>query len=326
VIGRRIAVEGSVAGDVLRTQQPERLADAPSRLRFALAEHVGAATGLIVPLVFRGEAVGVLAAFDRTVAGPEFSAEDQRLVQAFAASAATAVMTAQSVAAHGLQRSVEASERERVRWARELHDETLQELAALRIALSSARNSGNADVLERAAEEAIERATAAIDALRTLIADIRPASLDELGAGPALEALVARTQRLTGLTITTEIDLAYEAGREPERHVPELEVALYRLVQEGLTNAVKHAGDVHVHVAIAESADAVTVVVRDDGPGFVPDADHEGFGLLGIRERVELVGGTLSVRSAPGSGTTLEATLPARRRGAGQPARLGVAS
>ena len=326
VIGRRLAVEGSVAGDVLRSQQPERLADAPSRLRFALAENVGATTGLIVPLVFRGEAVGVLAAFDRTVAGPEFTPEDQRLVQAFAATAATAVMTAQNVAAQGLRRSVEASERERVRWARELHDETLQELAALRIVLSGARNSGDPHALERAAEEAIERATAAIRALRSLITDMRPASLDELGAGPALEALVDRTRRLSGLTVTTDIDLAYEAGREPERHVGETEVAIYRLVQEGLTNAIKHAGDADVHVAIAESADAVTIVVRDDGPGFTPDAHHEGFGLLGLRERVELVGGTLKVRSAPGAGTTLEATLPGRRRGPEQTTRFGVAS
>jgi two-component system, NarL family, sensor histidine kinase DevS len=326
VVGRRIAVEGSVAGDVLRTQQPERLADAPSRLRFALAEHVGAATGLIVPLVFRGEAVGVLAAFDRTVAGPEFSAEDQRLVQAFAASAATAVMTARSVAAHGLKRSVEASERERVRWARELHDETLQELAALRIALSSARSSGDATALEQAAEEAIERATAAIAGLRSLITDMRPASLDELGAGPALEALIDRTRRLSGLTVRADIDLAYEAGREADRHDPEIEVAIYRFVQEGLTNAVKHAGDARVVVTVAEGADEIVVGVRDDGPGFATDAHHEGFGLIGLRERVELVGGTVTVQSGPGAGTTLEASLPVRRRTGARATRLDVAS
>ena len=326
VVGRRIAVAGSVAGDVLRTQQPERLADAPSRLRFALAEHVGAATGLIVPLVFRGEAVGVLAAFDRVVAGPEFSAEDMRLMQAFAASAATAVMTAQNVTAQGLRRSVEASERERVRWARELHDETLQELAALRIALSGARKSGDAKALERAAEEALERATAAIAALRNLITDMRPAALDELGAGPAVEALVDRTRRLSGLTITTDIDLAYESGRETERHLPETEVAMYRLVQEGLTNAVKHADGAVVHIAIADDENVVTIRVHDDGPGFAPDAHHEGFGLIGVRERVTLTGGTLSIESAPGAGTTLEATLPARRRTSEAPSRLDVAS
>ena len=272
-------------------QQPERLADAPSRLRFALAEHVGAATGLIVPLVFRGEAVGVLAAFDRTVAGPEFSAEDQRLVQAFAATAATAVMTAQNVAAHGLRRSVEASERERVRWARELHDETLQELAALRISLSSARKSGDAQALERAAEEAIERATAAIDALRNLITDMRPASLDELGAGPALEALVDRTQRLSGLSITTEIDLAYEAGRETR--TPRPRDRGRDLPPRAGGRSPTRSSTPATSPCMSRSrraADAVTIRVRDDGPGFTPDAHHEGFGLLGLRERVELVG------------------------------------
>ncbi|MGZ8633716.1 MAG: sensor histidine kinase [Solirubrobacteraceae bacterium] len=326
VVGRRIAIAGSVAGDVLRTQQPERLADAATRLRFALAVHLGASTGLIVPLVFRGEAVGVLAAFDRVVAGPDFTAEDMRLMQAFAASAATAVMTAQNVTARGLQRSVEASERERLRWARELHDETLQELAALRIALSSARKSGDAPALGQAADEAVERATAAIAALRNLITDMRPAALDELGAGPAVEALVDRTRRLSDLTITTEIDLAYEAGREPERHLPETEVAIYRLVQEALTNAVKHAGEAAVHVSITDSEQAVTIRVHDDGPGFEPDAHHEGFGLIGARERVALTGGTLHIESCPGAGTTLEASLPMRRRTTEAPARLHVAS
>jgi signal transduction histidine kinase len=248
-----------------------------------------------------------------------------RLMQAFAASAATAVMTAQNVSAQGVQRSVEASERERVRWARELHDETLQELAALRIVLASARSSGDPGALERAAEDAIERATAAIDALRNLITDMRPASLDELGAGPAVEALIDRTRRLSGLTITTEIDLAHEAGREVQRHAPELEVAIYRFVQEALTNAVKHAGDATVHVSIREGED-VTIRVHDDGPGFAPDARHEGFGLIGLRERVALTGGTLRVESAPGAGTTLEASLPVRRRTSELPARRHIAS
>jgi signal transduction histidine kinase len=324
LVGRRMPVEGTVAGDVLRTQQSERLADAPARLRFALAEQVAARTGLIAPLVFRGEAVGVLAAFDRMTAGPDFTAEDQRLVNAFAAAAATAVMTAQSVAAQGLRRSVEASERERVRWARELHDETLQELAALRIALSSARKAGDDHSLERAAEEAIERATIAIEGLRGLIADMRPAALDELGAGPALEALVERAQRLSGLTVTAEVDLAYEAGRAHQRHEPEVEVTIYRMVQEGLTNAAKHAPRANVHVTVADG-DNLLVRVRDDGPGFSPAAHHEGFGLIGLRERVELVGGNFTVESTPGSGTTLEAVMPVRRRGDG-PVRTDVAS
>jgi len=326
VVGRRIALEGSVAGDVMRTQRPERLADAPSRLRFGLAEHVGAASGLIVPLVFRGNAVGVLAAFDRTIAGPEFSAEDQRLIQAFAASAATAVTTAQNVAAQGLKRSVEASERERVRWARELHDETLQELAALRIALSSARTSGDGNALEHATDEAIERATSAISALRNLITDMRPASLDELGAGPALKTLIERVRRLSGLSVSADIELAYEGGRASERHVPEIEVAMYRLVQEGLNNAWKHGGGAEVDVSVVERDQTVVIRVHDNGLGFVPDAHHEGFGLIGVRERVALAGGTLSVQASPGAGTTLEASLPARRRAPAAARQIDIAS
>ena len=243
-------------------------------------------------------------------------------MQAFAAVAATAVTTARNVAAHGLRRSVEASERERLRWARELHDDSLQELAALRIALSSGRSAGDPRTLERAAAEAIERASAAIDGLRALIADIRPAALDELGAGPALDALLERTRRLSGVDITADIDLAYEAGRSDKRHLAEVEVAIYRLVQEGLTNAVKHGGDARVHVSIDDVDDTVKIRVRDDGAGFEPDARHEGFGLIGVRERVALAGGTLRVTSGRGCGTTLEAVLPSRRRAAAAP-RLG---
>jgi signal transduction histidine kinase len=326
VVGQRLPLEGTVAGEVMRTQRPERLSDAAARLRFALADHVGARTGLLMPLVFRGEAVGVLAAFDRSVSGPEFTAEDMRLMQAFAATAAIAVTTAQTMTAQGLRRSVEASERERVRWARELHDESLQELAALCMGLSRARKAGDATALEHAADDAIERASAAIESLRGLITDMRPASLDELGAGPALDALIERTRRLSELRISWEIDLAYEAGRESERHAPDLEVAIYRLVQEGLNNAAKHAGGATVHVSIVEADGVVTIRVQDDGPGFAVGTHHEGFGLIGARERVELVGGHVRAKSAPGEGATLEASLPVRRRESDSGAVLDVAS
>jgi signal transduction histidine kinase len=326
VVGHRLPIEGTVAGEVMRSQQPERLSNAAARLRFALAERVGAATGRLMPLSLRGEAVGVLAAFDRTVDGPEFSAEDVRLVQAFAATAATAVTTAQNAAAQGLKRSVEASERERVRWARELHDESLQELAALRIGLSHARKAGDPTALEHAADNAIERATTAIEGLRSLITDMRPASLDELGAGPALEALIERMRRLSALRITSEIDLAYEAGREGGRHVSDIEVAIYRLVQEGLNNATKHAPGANVTVTVVEGDEVVTIRVQDDGPGFVSSTRHEGFGLIGVRERVELAGGQLRMESTPGMGTTLEASLPIRRRERGPGAAFDVAS
>src|SRR5207244_11255297 len=110
--------------------------DVGQRLRQPLAGRVEAESGLLMPLIYRGRPVGVLGAFDR--AGGEFSADDERLLESFANSAAIAVATAQRVAAQARGRSIEASARERTRWARELHDETLQDLAGINVLLSSA--------------------------------------------------------------------------------------------------------------------------------------------------------------------------------------------
>jgi signal transduction histidine kinase len=132
-------------------------------------------------MLFRNRSIGVLSAFDRHGGDGSFSDEDERLLQAFAASAATAVATAQTASNQALQRSVQASEQERKRWARELHDETLQELAGLRVLLSSARRSSDAARLDGAVDQAIELLTQGISRLRELITELRPASLDELG-------------------------------------------------------------------------------------------------------------------------------------------------
>ena len=128
--------------------------------------------------------------------GRPFSDEDERLVQAFAASAATAVATAQNASEEALRRSIEASEAERGRWARELHDETLQDLAGLRMLLAAARRSGDPSD-GGAIEAALERSRPAIGDLRALITDLRPAALDELGPRRALETLAARAARPT---------------------------------------------------------------------------------------------------------------------------------
>jgi signal transduction histidine kinase len=307
LIDTRIPVEGSLGGRVLRTRRSERLADAPARLRFGLAERVGARTGLLVPLVFRDRAVGVAAAFDRLADGPDFTLEDERLMEAFAASAATAVATAQTVEARTLARTVEASELERRRWARELHDDSLQELAALKLRLG-ALSHADPDELPGAVSQALEHVDASIRAMRGLITDMRPASLDELGVEPALQALVARSRHLGGARIELRADLSSEV-----RLAPPIETTVYRVVQEALANVVKHAGARSVLVEVAEREGAVAIRVEDDGGGFAPGAATAGFGLVGMRERVRLVGGTLEVRSETGRGTTVLASIPVTR-------------
>jgi signal transduction histidine kinase len=323
LIGIRVPTEGSVSGHVMTTRRVERLANVQDRLRFTLARRIDATTGLFVPLLYRGRALGVLCAFDRGD-GDEFTRDDERLLESFAASAATAVATAQTVASEGLRRSIEASERERQRWARELHDETLQELAGLKVLLAGARRNADRSAVDRALDAAIEQIDTEITGLRRLITDLRPATLDEFGAQSAVESLAERVAATSGVEITLEIDLAYEAGRSEQRHTPAIENAVYRMVQEALTNVVKHADATRVKVAITESEDRVELCVQDDGTGFDPQAPAEGFGLVGIRERVALIDGELSIESRPGQGTTVRATLPvlpADRRRASPAAR-----
>jgi signal transduction histidine kinase len=313
LVGVRVPVEGSATGSVLRSRRAERIADVSSRLRHGLGERLVAKTGLLMPLLFHGRALGVFGAFDRLVSGPGFSAEDVRLMEAFAASAATAVATAQNVVQIGLRRSIEAAETERGRWARELHDDTLQELAALKIALAGARRATDLKVVGGVLEDSVVQIDSTIRDLRAIINDLRPAALDALGVGPALEALVERARARSSVDVALKADLAFESGRAPNRLTPEIELALYRLVQEALTNAVRHSGGINVRIELAESADTVTGVVRDDGTGFDPGNSHAGFGLMGMRERVAFAGGSLGVASSA-DGTEIQFTLPAARR------------
>jgi signal transduction histidine kinase len=310
-------VEGSLGGEALRTRRAQRVEPGSTGLRAPWAKALDAQAELVVPLLYRDRALGVIAAFDGLGDSPTFSAEDERLMLAFAASAATAVATGQHVVAEATRRSLEASERERGRWARELHDETLQEMGALKLLLSAARRSEDLSGLRTALDQGVEQLGDAIERLRSLITDLRPAALDQLGAGPALEALVERVQRQSGLRISLDMTLAYEVGRTGARHTPEVEATIYRVVQEALTNAVKHAGATNVDVTVRDGDDElVEIVVRDDGQGFDAAAAvaSEGFGLLGMRERIALVGGTLSVTSAPGHGAEIKASIPGRRR------------
>jgi len=285
----------------------------PPQLEEALARAAGAEATLSVPLVFRDWLLGVLVAFDRAVGPPAFTADDKRLLRAFAASASIAVASAQRATQRALHRSIEASENERARWARELHDATLQDLGALRVLLTTARNSGSPEAVAAAVEEAVERLGEMSGELRNLISDLRPALLDQLGVAPAIEAMVERVARDHDLDVGLQVGLAYDEGRSSERLAPALELAIYRVVQEALTNVVKHSGAERADVSILERDGTVAISVSDTGSGFDPGGSHAGFGLTGIRERVAQHGGYLEVASGPGRGTELRVTIPSRR-------------
>jgi two-component system, NarL family, sensor histidine kinase DevS len=315
LVGDEVEFAGSVASTAIETRATQRIEDEANRPRF---ERHGlgrlglrASAGLVVPLVFRGQPYGVLVAMDRLSEGPAFSAEDVSLLEAFAASAATAVATAESVASEQ-QRQRLAAESERGRWARELHDETLQAFAALRLQLRAAQRIATPDAFARAVAEALGQIDTEIANLRALITELRPAALDELGVTAAIDALCERAHA-RGVEVQARVGLRSEAGRESTRLAPDLETAIYRITQEALTNAQKHGGATVVEVAIDEGEAEVSVLVRDNGSGFDVRSRSGGFGLVGMRERAELLGGRLDVRSTPGAGTEVRAGLPVVR-------------
>jgi signal transduction histidine kinase len=299
----RLPLNGSLAGQVLLTAQPRRVGpEAGAAQLEQLAPDARAA--ILVPLVFRGEPLGVLAGINGE-GEREFGEEDEQLLMSVAASAATAVATARSVAAARLRLSVEAADQARARWARELHDETLQGLTGARMVLSAGIARGDLDALRSASAAADAHLAEEMRKLRDLIAELRPAALDDLGLGPAIESLAKRQAAIGGFGVQLDVEL--ESDRRLNR---DTETAIYRIVQEALSNAVKHAGAAGVSLRVTQLPDRVQVAVEDDGGGFDPDAVHAGFGLTGMRERALLAGGRLWVTSAEGGPTRVAAVLP----------------
>jgi signal transduction histidine kinase len=300
----------SVFGAAMEDRVSQRLDRNSPPSEGRLREKVGAETALVVPLLFRGRAVGTLVALDREAGGIEFDQEDLRLLQSFASSAATAVATAQTVEAERFQQQVESAEKERERWARELHDDALQGLAAIRITLATALQSGGEDRagrIERAAEDTVARLEEQINELNRLIDDLRPAALERLGLAGALEALAAEHVARDEVEVETTIELGEGPGGDEERLV-------YRLVQEALNNVVKHAAASRAEVSAKELEGEIRIVVRDDGGGFDPGDARSGRGLTGMRERIELIGGEIEVSSKPGEGTEISARVPLGER------------
>jgi len=210
--------------------------------------------------------------------------------------------------ARAARERMKAAEAERARWARELHDETLQGLAALHMQLASRISRSTVKEMALRMRRAQEQIEGEMDKLRGLIADLRPAALDELGLEASVRDLADRTQVVYGVEVATSLELHDREGA-PRRLAPEVETAAYRIAQECLSNAARHAGASRVLVEVAQDNGTLRVRVTDDGGGFDLDNEAAGFGLRGMRERVDLLDGELQIDSQP-PGTQVTALLP----------------
>ncbi len=304
LLGRTVRRDQSKAGRVLERRHSERVDSVLDDPEIAptVSRQIGARTGVWVPLLAQDRPIGVIAVHDKL--GPpdaRFTDDDVRLAETFASRAAVAVDLSERVERDALRRIVAAQELERQRLARELHDETGQALTSILLGLKQLEGADSPAAVAALRELVV----ATLQDVRRLAVELRPKVLDDFGLVPALERLTQGFAEQTGI----EVDL--EAGAITERLPREVETAIYRIVQESLTNVAKHAHAERVSVFLTRTDGRVKAVIEDDGRGFDPAArDGGGIGLVGMRERIELLDGTLTVESSATSGTTVAVEVP----------------
>jgi signal transduction histidine kinase len=324
---RMLPPELGMAGLAVRSRQPVVTADLltdrhltlPASIR-AHFEPTPVRAVLSLPLLRDGRVIGALSIWDEM--GRAFDEEALEWARLFADQAATALANAQLYAEvqagherlQVLSRQLlEAQEAERRRIAHELHDEAGQLLASVHLALEEAVTGLPPGFRERF-HPVREHLDAIETQLRRLSHELRPTILDDLGLLPALQFLADGVAARTGLRI--RVDSALDG-----RLAPAVETALYRIMQEGLTNVIKHAGAANVQLQLRRDVQMVHGLLYDDGAGFFVDqvlsrTGPRSLGLLGMRERLEALGGTMHITSAPGQGTRLQVTLPVDSRAA----------
>ena len=205
-----------------------------------------------------------------------------------------------------------AHEGERKRIARELHDDTGQALTSILVRLRLLEKTVADEAVRRNVEELRELTGNALDSVRRMAVDLRPSSLDDLGLVPALHSYSDRYTQAWPIKVT------FSAEGLKKRLPPNVELVLYRIVQEALTNVAKHSSARAVAVKLQRRSNIVTVTVSDNGKGFdvrgATQTDGSGLGLFGMRERLALVGGAIEIESTPGRGTTIIARVPLQDR------------
>lgn len=316
-----------VLGLLVRDARPIRLADIarhPAAVGFP-NHHPPMKSFLGVPVMARGSVFGNLYLADK-IGAPEFTDDDEVVVVTLAAQAAVAVENARllqeerrgmeaamalkdarsraALRDEALRRAIAAQEAERERLSRELHDETGQLLTSVVLGLGALEALDDAEPLRERINDLRRRAVEALQELRQMAVRIRPIALDDLGLVPAIERLVEDSP------LQEQADVTFVHTGGSGRLDPAIETAVYRIIQEALTNVARHASAEHVSVTLGRSPDEVRAVVEDDGRGFDTDGVGDGVGLAGMRERAELLGGTLSIESRGGGGATIALRVP----------------
>jgi signal transduction histidine kinase len=317
-------------GEVIAADGPTRVGDigADPRSGGFPDRHPPMRAFLGVPVRSRSHRHGSLYVTEKR-GGGAFDDADEQLLVALAAFAACAIDNSLLVAAERgraeavaalaaaetrlafreelLAQVIGAQEAERARVARDLHDQIGQSLSAVLLALSLYQKSspGSVEAGHRG-DELRELITGTLDEVRRLAFDLRPTILDDIGLVAALDRLAESLRARLGLEITTQITGLDDGGRLPR----ETETVVYRVVQEALTNVVRHAGVTRAAVVIDCIDDLVAVAVRDEGRGFEPGGALGSLGLAGMAERAALIGGSIDIVSAPGAGTTVRLEAP----------------
>jgi signal transduction histidine kinase len=306
LLGQTTTRTTSKSGRVLergRSERVDSVLDDPD-VSPEVTRLLGARTGLWVPLVGRQGALGVIEAHDKLGSDPRFTETDLRIAETFATRAAVAVELSERIERESFRRVVNAQELERRRLARELHDETGQALTSILLGLRVLEETLETDESRAATAELRELVVATLQDVRRLALELRPSALDDFGLVAALENLASTFGEQTGIAV--DFGAALGEARLPA----EVETALYRIVQESLTNVVKHARARHVSIALSKTEGSVKAVVEDDGQGFDPAQADGGFGLVGMAERLALLGGRLQIESSPESGTMIALDVP----------------
>jgi signal transduction histidine kinase len=279
-----------------------------------LLSHEGYLSWACALLKMEGEAIGVyqLGKYEKR----SFSSYDLALLEIVGNVVGSSISNAQLLKdlrrkewelRRALHRSVDLQEDERKRLARELHDEIGQALTSILIRLKTLQGETDPDVIVSRLDDLRELTSQTIEELRRISMDLRPAALDNLGIIPALRWYMKQSSELTGIPIQ------FNGPDKSDRLSPEIELILYRVAQEGITNAIRHGKAEKIEITLERYPRAIRLIVADNGKGFNPTLRDQGLGLIGIRERVELLDGRFQVKASPGAGTQLWIEIPLKR-------------